>query len=213
MVVEHPLRRWGCGGNSPPNKTLHLHLFSWFLPSCLPHPPTSTSQVMSSRFLPYDNIITDAVLSLDEDTVLSTTEVSSLSGGVAGPTGGHLKPQGADTSSALALAKPKTFFRTSCRVGLNQPRWGPFLLVSSAYWLLTFQAVPHLTLLSALLFLDLFLNSAGVGRCTEEPRGGRQAHLFGIFLKPHDPEPPSFMILLLPYGCVWPLLENTISGF
>lgn len=33
---------------------------------------------MSSRFLPYDNIITDAVLSLDEDTVLSTTEVSSL---------------------------------------------------------------------------------------------------------------------------------------
>jgi hypothetical protein len=30
---------------------------------------------MSSRFLPYDNIITDAVLSLDEDTVLSTTEV------------------------------------------------------------------------------------------------------------------------------------------
>ncbi|CAD7693877.1 unnamed protein product [Nyctereutes procyonoides] len=33
------------------------------------------SKVMSSRFLPYDNIITDAVLSLDEDTVLSTTEV------------------------------------------------------------------------------------------------------------------------------------------
>lgn len=32
-------------------------------------------QVMSSRFLPYDNIGTDAVLSLDEDTVLSTTEV------------------------------------------------------------------------------------------------------------------------------------------
>lgn len=31
---------------------------------------------MSSRFLPYDNIVTDAVLSLDEDTVLSTTEVS-----------------------------------------------------------------------------------------------------------------------------------------
>ncbi|KAK2095367.1 hypothetical protein P7K49_026783 [Saguinus oedipus] len=31
--------------------------------------------VMSSRFLPYDIIITDAVLSLDEDTVLSTTEV------------------------------------------------------------------------------------------------------------------------------------------
>lgn len=30
---------------------------------------------MSSRFLPYDNIVTDAVLSLDEDTVLSTTEV------------------------------------------------------------------------------------------------------------------------------------------
>lgn len=33
------------------------------------------SKVMSSRFLPYDNIITDVVLSLDEDTVLSTTEV------------------------------------------------------------------------------------------------------------------------------------------
>ncbi len=31
---------------------------------------------MSSRFLPYDSIKTDAVLSLDEDTVLSTTEVS-----------------------------------------------------------------------------------------------------------------------------------------
>lgn len=30
---------------------------------------------MSSRFLPYDTIVTDAVLSLDEDTVLSTTEV------------------------------------------------------------------------------------------------------------------------------------------
>lgn len=39
-------------------------------PSCLGYP-----QVMSSRFLPYDNIVTDAVLSLDEDTVLSTTEV------------------------------------------------------------------------------------------------------------------------------------------
>lgn len=38
--------------------------------SCLGYP-----QVMSSRFLPYDNIVTDAVLSLDEDTVLSTTEV------------------------------------------------------------------------------------------------------------------------------------------
>lgn len=76
---------------------------------------------MSSRFLPYDNIITDAVLSLDEDTVLSTTEVSSLSGGVAGPVGSQLKPQGAGTTSALALAKPRTFFRTSYRVGLNQP--------------------------------------------------------------------------------------------
>ncbi|XP_012720107.2 exostosin-1b [Fundulus heteroclitus] len=31
--------------------------------------------VISSRFLPYDTIPTDAVLSLDEDTVLSTTEV------------------------------------------------------------------------------------------------------------------------------------------
>lgn len=33
------------------------------------------SKVMSSRFLPYETIVTDAVLSLDEDTVLSTTEV------------------------------------------------------------------------------------------------------------------------------------------
>ncbi|RXN26289.1 exostosin-1b [Labeo rohita] len=33
------------------------------------------AQVMSSRFQPYDSIISDAVLSLDEDTVLSTTEV------------------------------------------------------------------------------------------------------------------------------------------
>ncbi|XP_065146547.1 exostosin-1b [Paramisgurnus dabryanus] len=33
------------------------------------------NKVMSSRFQPYDSIITDAVLSLDEDTVLSTTEV------------------------------------------------------------------------------------------------------------------------------------------
>ncbi|KAM9436190.1 exostosin-1a isoform 2-T2 [Clarias gariepinus] len=33
------------------------------------------SKVMSSRFLPYSTIVTDAVLSLDEDTVLSTTEV------------------------------------------------------------------------------------------------------------------------------------------
>lgn len=32
-------------------------------------------QVINSRFLPYDTIPTDAVLSLDEDTVLSTTEV------------------------------------------------------------------------------------------------------------------------------------------
>ncbi|XP_031593999.1 exostosin-1b [Oreochromis aureus] len=33
------------------------------------------NKVMSSRFLPYEIIVTDAVLSLDEDTVLSTTEV------------------------------------------------------------------------------------------------------------------------------------------
>ncbi|KAK7886614.1 hypothetical protein WMY93_026235 [Mugilogobius chulae] len=33
------------------------------------------NKVISSRFLPYDTIPTDAVLSLDEDTVLSTTEV------------------------------------------------------------------------------------------------------------------------------------------
>ncbi|XP_061520114.1 exostosin-1b [Phycodurus eques] len=33
------------------------------------------NKVMSSRFFPYETIVTDAVLSLDEDTVLSTTEV------------------------------------------------------------------------------------------------------------------------------------------
>ncbi|XP_034747365.1 exostosin-1b [Etheostoma cragini] len=33
------------------------------------------NKVMSCRFLPYETIVTDAVLSLDEDTVLSTTEV------------------------------------------------------------------------------------------------------------------------------------------
>uniref|UniRef100_A0A8C4TI21 Exostosin glycosyltransferase 1b n=1 Tax=Erpetoichthys calabaricus TaxID=27687 RepID=A0A8C4TI21_ERPCA len=33
------------------------------------------NKVMSSRFQPYDTIVTDAILSLDEDTVLSTTEV------------------------------------------------------------------------------------------------------------------------------------------
>ncbi|XP_028837204.1 exostosin-1a-like [Denticeps clupeoides] len=33
------------------------------------------SKVMSSRFLPYEAIVTDAVLSLDEDTMLSTPEV------------------------------------------------------------------------------------------------------------------------------------------
>lgn len=47
-----------------------LQVISVSSPSCLGYP-----QVMSSRFLPYDNIVTDAVLSLDEDTVLSTTEV------------------------------------------------------------------------------------------------------------------------------------------
>ena len=113
-----------------------LFLIPSLLPAPLPPPPTSTSQVMSSRFLPYDNIITDAVLNLDEDTVLSTTEVSSLSGGVAGPTGGHLKPQGAGTSSALALAKPKTFFRTSCRdrksTRLNSSHSGQSRMPSSA---------------------------------------------------------------------------------
>lgn len=36
----------------------------------------SSLQTMSSRFFPYDIITTDAVLSLDEDSVLSTNEVS-----------------------------------------------------------------------------------------------------------------------------------------
>lgn len=47
---------------------------------------------MSSRFLPYDNIITDAVLSLDEDTVLSTTEVSALPRGVGSGLSRQLPP-------------------------------------------------------------------------------------------------------------------------
>ncbi|KAK1172641.1 exostosin-1 [Acipenser oxyrinchus oxyrinchus] len=46
-------------------------------------PPTSVpviviegeNKIMGSRFQPYDTILTDAILSLDEDTVLSTTEV------------------------------------------------------------------------------------------------------------------------------------------
>lgn len=49
---------------------LSISLVFFPSPPCLGYP-----QVMSSRFLPYDNIVTDAVLSLDEDTVLSTTEV------------------------------------------------------------------------------------------------------------------------------------------
>lgn len=46
-----------------------LQRFACFSVFCI------SPQVMSSRFLPYDTIPTDAVLSLDEDTVLSTTEV------------------------------------------------------------------------------------------------------------------------------------------
>lgn len=38
---------------------------------------------MSSRFFPHKVILTDAVLSLDEDSVLSTNEVSVGSGTVA----------------------------------------------------------------------------------------------------------------------------------
>lgn len=45
-------------------------VFIWFF--------FSLNQVISSRFLPYDTIPTDAVLSLDEDTVLSTMEVRNL---------------------------------------------------------------------------------------------------------------------------------------
>lgn len=40
--------------------------------------PRFPAQVMSSRFLPYETIVTDSVLSLDEDTVLSTTEVCDI---------------------------------------------------------------------------------------------------------------------------------------
>lgn len=40
--------------------------------------PRFPVQVMSSRFLPYETIVTDSVLSLDEDTVLSTTEVCDI---------------------------------------------------------------------------------------------------------------------------------------
>lgn len=50
-----------------PLATGHILRVCLFCKSC---------QVISSRFLPYDTIPTDAVLSLDEDTVLSTTEVT-----------------------------------------------------------------------------------------------------------------------------------------
>ncbi|KAI4794077.1 hypothetical protein KUCAC02_032294 [Chaenocephalus aceratus] len=36
------------------------------------------TKTMSSRFFPHDVILTDAVLSLDEDSVLSTNEVSEM---------------------------------------------------------------------------------------------------------------------------------------
>lgn len=39
--------------------------------------PFSSVQTMSRRFFPHEVILTDAVLSLDEDSVLSTNEVSS----------------------------------------------------------------------------------------------------------------------------------------
>lgn len=65
---------------------------------------------MSSRFLPYDNIVTDAVLSLDEDTVLSTTEVSATpEEGAVGSSGRCPKPPGARSSFSWALAKSETF--------------------------------------------------------------------------------------------------------
>uniref|UniRef100_A0A8C2WFZ8 Exostosin glycosyltransferase 1 n=1 Tax=Cyclopterus lumpus TaxID=8103 RepID=A0A8C2WFZ8_CYCLU len=70
-----------------PSTTLHWIIVLWNCDKPLPAkhrwPATSVpviviegeNKVMSSRFLPYETIVTDAVLSLDEDTVLSTTEV------------------------------------------------------------------------------------------------------------------------------------------
>lgn len=67
----------------PQTRGSKSEVWNWVFPLEMCHssdfffPPPSLGypQVMSSRFLPYDNIVTDAVLSLDEDTVLSTTEV------------------------------------------------------------------------------------------------------------------------------------------
>lgn len=82
------------GQNFPDSKTLMLLLHAPNLTSLIP-------QVMSSRFLPYDNIITDAVLSLDEDTVLSTTEVRM----VPGEQGGAVRPERCGERSSPCLAR------------------------------------------------------------------------------------------------------------
>lgn len=77
---------------------------------------------MSSRFLPYDNIITDVVLSLDEDTVLSTTEVSAPPEELAvGSSGTCPKPRGASATFSCTSATSELHFTRSCRAGFNQP--------------------------------------------------------------------------------------------
>lgn len=190
---------------------LKIYLFS-LIPS--PRLLCAPSQVMSSRFLPYDNIVTDAVLSLDEDTVLSTTEVSAPAAeeGAVGSSGCSPKPQGASTPFPSALAKSETFSNTSCRVGFNQPSscehlatpWHPdegfFPFVFSANWLLICMAVHHLYPLACPHLLCL--NSTAACRCAKEPRGGRWGHLFSVILNPCCPEPTVSPSPNYPNACV-----------
>lgn len=150
---------------------------------------------MSSRFLPYDNIVTDAVLSLDEDTVLSTTEVSATPEAWAvGSSDSRPSPQGA-SAFPCALAKEDTFFTTSCRAGFNQlsscehlatpwhPDEGIFPFVFSANWLLICMAVPHL---SAPACPHFFVSKQHSRWQVCRRTNGR--HLLSITLKPRCPE-------------------------
>lgn len=132
---------------------------------------------MSSRFLPYDNIVTDAVLSLDEDTVLSTTEVSTPTRGA----GGGLFRQLPQTQGCRGQLE--TFFKTSCSVSFNRPSscehlaptWRQeeeediFPFVFSANWLLICTSGPHVSPPACPAFV---FDSTAKGRCAEPRRGG-----------------------------------------
>lgn len=176
---------------------------------------------MSSRFLPYDNIVTDAVLSLDEDTVLSTTEVSvTPEAWAVGSSDSRPNPQGAalfpvpwpkrihfsrlpaelvliNSVPVSTLPPPGTLMRAS------SPLFS-LLIGSSFAWL--FLTSP---LLPALIFL--FLNSIVAGKCAEEPMGGPCLAFPETTLpranRPSLPHLPESL-----RGCVWPLRGNTILG-